>query len=128
MEIKTLSLWLSRLRKEKQKKHGPGSYLEFENLSLVAMRNRTIDRLVRVGVCVGFYCDKPIVIVYELYIDPTYKLHNIVVAYNYPFHPVAREEYWPEVPGQRLRPNPAALRSPGRPRSTRINNEMDWKE
>ncbi|KAF7831782.1 uncharacterized protein G2W53_014115 [Senna tora] len=65
---------------------------------------------------------------HELYVDPIYKLHNIVVAYSYPFHPVVGEEYWPEVPGQRLRPNPAALRPPGRPRSTRIHNEMDWKE
>ncbi|KAF7833883.1 hypothetical protein G2W53_008742 [Senna tora] len=65
---------------------------------------------------------------HELYVDPIYKLHNILAAYSYPFHPVAGEEYWPEVPGQRLRPNPAALRPPGRPRSTRIHNEMDWKE
>ncbi|KAF7825054.1 hypothetical protein G2W53_016218 [Senna tora] len=65
---------------------------------------------------------------HELYVDPIYKLHNIVAAYIYPFHPVAGEEYWPEVPGHRLRPNPAALRPPGRPRSTRIHNEMDWKE
>ncbi|KAF7813922.1 uncharacterized protein G2W53_034898 [Senna tora] len=65
---------------------------------------------------------------HELYVDPIYKLHNIVAAYSYPFHPVAGEEYWPEVPGQRLRPNPAVLRPPGRPRSTRIHNEMDWKE
>ncbi|KAF7827281.1 hypothetical protein G2W53_018445 [Senna tora] len=77
---------------------------------------------------VGFYCDEPTVIVYELYVDPTYKLHNIVAAYSYPFHPVAGEEYWPEVPGQRLRPNPIALRPPGRPHSTGIHNEMDWKE
>ncbi|KAF7815195.1 uncharacterized protein G2W53_029164 [Senna tora] len=65
---------------------------------------------------------------HELHVDPIYKLHNIVAAYSYPFHPVAGEEYWPEVPGQRLRPNPAALRPPGRPRSTRMHNEMDWKE
>ncbi|KAF7833162.1 uncharacterized protein G2W53_015495 [Senna tora] len=65
---------------------------------------------------------------YELYVDPTYKLQNIVAAYSYPFHPITGEEYWPEVPGQRLKPNPAALRPPGCPRSTRIHNEMDWKE
>ncbi|KAF7821324.1 uncharacterized protein G2W53_026779 [Senna tora] len=65
---------------------------------------------------------------HELYVDPIYRLHNIVAAYNYPFHPIAWEEYWLEVPGQRLRPNPAALHHPGRPRSTRIHNEMDWKE
>ncbi|KAF7842208.1 uncharacterized protein G2W53_004506 [Senna tora] len=65
--------------------------------------------------------------------------HVIVVSFSpygfrlsmcsrYHFHPIAGEEYWPEVPGQRLRPNPVALRPPGRPRSTRIHNEMDWKQ
>ncbi|KAF7833314.1 Serine/threonine-protein phosphatase 7 long form-like [Senna tora] len=57
-----------------------------------------------------------------------YKLETMLVAYNQPFHPVGGEEYWPHVLGRPVMPNPQALRPPGRPRSTRIRNEMDWKE
>ncbi|KAF7814527.1 uncharacterized protein G2W53_028496 [Senna tora] len=65
---------------------------------------------------------------FGLYVDPVYKLETMLMAYNQPFHPVGGEEYWPHVSGRPVTPNPQALRPPGRPRSTRIRNEMGWKE
>ncbi|KAF7802039.1 uncharacterized protein G2W53_041150 [Senna tora] len=65
---------------------------------------------------------------FGLYVDPVYKLETMLMAYSQPFHPIGGEEYWPHVPDRSVMPNPQALRSSGRPRSTRIRNEMDWKE
>ncbi|KAF7842393.1 Serine/threonine-protein phosphatase 7 long form-like [Senna tora] len=62
---------------------------------------------------------------FGLYVDPVYKLETMLVAYSQPFHPVEGEEYWPHVSGRPVMPNPQVLRPPGRPRSTRIRNEMD---
>ncbi|KAF7844439.1 uncharacterized protein G2W53_001344 [Senna tora] len=62
---------------------------------------------------------------FGLYVDPVYKLETMLVAYSQPFHPVGGEEYWPHVSGRPVMPNPQALRPLGRPRSTRIRNEMD---
>ncbi|KAF7825280.1 protein FAR1-related sequence 8-like [Senna tora] len=64
---------------------------------------------------------------FGLYVDPVYKLETMLVAYSQLFHPVGGEEYWPHVSGRPVMPNPQALRPPGRPRSIRIRNEMDWK-
>ncbi|KAF7812906.1 Auxin response factor 4 [Senna tora] len=38
------------------------------------------------------------------------------------------EEYWPSAPGPTLEADVGMLRKKGRPRSTRIGNEMDWRE
>ncbi|KAF7826271.1 hypothetical protein G2W53_017435 [Senna tora] len=65
---------------------------------------------------------------FRLYVDPIYKLETMLMAYSQLFHPIGGEEYWPHVSGRPVMPNPQVLRPPGRPRSTRIHNEMDWKE
>ncbi|KGN51592.1 hypothetical protein Csa_008873 [Cucumis sativus] len=36
--------------------------------------------------------------------------------------------YWLEISFTEVRPNADLLKEPGRPRTTRIQNEMDWKE
>ncbi|KAF7831392.1 uncharacterized protein G2W53_013725 [Senna tora] len=65
---------------------------------------------------------------FGLYVDPVYKLETMLMAYSQLFHPIGGEEYWPYVSGRPVMPNPQVLRPPGQPRSTRIRNEMDWKE
>ncbi|KAF7839004.1 uncharacterized protein G2W53_007486 [Senna tora] len=64
---------------------------------------------------------------FGLYVDPVYKVETMLMAYSQPFHPIGGEEYW-HVSGRPVMPNPQELHPPGRPRSTRICNEMDWKE
>lgn len=47
-------------------------------------------------------------------------------VYDYEFHPLGNEEYWPPYSGPILCPNPAMRRSTtGRPTTSRILNEMD---
>ncbi|KAF7843980.1 hypothetical protein G2W53_000885 [Senna tora] len=65
---------------------------------------------------------------FGIYVDPIYRLDNMLVAYSQQFHPIRGEAYWPYIPGRIMKPNLVALRPPGRPQSSRICNETDWKE
>lgn len=62
------------------------------------------------------------------YVHPVYKLENIVKAYQGQWYPVKDEPFWPPAPAITLVADPALLRARGRPKSTRIRNEMDWIE
>ncbi|KAF7801683.1 hypothetical protein G2W53_040794 [Senna tora] len=55
-------------------------------------------------------------------------LDNMLAAYSQQFHPIGGEEYWPHILSRTMKLNPVAWRPPGQARSSRIRNEMDWKE
>lgn len=64
-----------------------------------------------------------------LYIDSVYRLETINNVYRHEFQPIGNEGYWPEYNGPQLCPNPEMRRDPkGRPKSSRIRNEMDLRE
>uniref|UniRef100_A0A2N9EBT9 SWIM-type domain-containing protein n=1 Tax=Fagus sylvatica TaxID=28930 RepID=A0A2N9EBT9_FAGSY len=63
------------------------------------------------------------------YIDPFYSLTEMLACYQPHFEPMKDAPYWEEDPNfPMLRPDPRLLRQRGRPKSTRIRNEMDWRE
>uniref|UniRef100_A0A2N9G5E1 MULE transposase domain-containing protein n=1 Tax=Fagus sylvatica TaxID=28930 RepID=A0A2N9G5E1_FAGSY len=53
---------------------------------------------------------------------------HTVISYSESFEPMKDEPYWQPIEGPTLRPDPTMLRQKGRPKSTRIRNEMDWRE
>ncbi|XP_031737534.1 uncharacterized protein LOC116402427 [Cucumis sativus] len=65
---------------------------------------------------------------YVPYIDECYLLSTFKRCYDGRFHPIQHSDYWPEISFTEVRPNADLLKGPGRPRTTRIQNEMDWKE
>ncbi|XP_039130809.1 uncharacterized protein LOC120267176 [Dioscorea cayenensis subsp. rotundata] len=66
---------------------------------------------------------------WEEYVDNVYRLQTVFNVYRKEFEPVSNEGYWNPYNGPRLRPN-ITMRRPtkGRPKSTRIRNEMDIRE
>jgi hypothetical protein len=62
------------------------------------------------------------------YIDSCYKLTEQLASYSESFEPVKDEPYLQPIERPTLRPDPTMLRQKGRPKSTRIRNEMDWRE
>ncbi|XP_028753023.1 uncharacterized protein LOC114712639 [Neltuma alba] len=60
------------------------------------------------------------------YVDPVFRLETMQMVYNNEFQPVGDEMYWPQIDCPLLIPNPSMIRDKGRPRSSRIRNEMDW--
>uniref|UniRef100_A0A2N9ICB4 SWIM-type domain-containing protein n=1 Tax=Fagus sylvatica TaxID=28930 RepID=A0A2N9ICB4_FAGSY len=63
------------------------------------------------------------------FIDPFYSLTEMLASYQPHFEPMKDAPYWEEDPNfPMLRPDPRLLRQRGRPKSTRIRNEMDWRE
>ncbi|KAA0054282.1 serine/threonine-protein phosphatase 7 long form-like protein [Cucumis melo var. makuwa] len=65
---------------------------------------------------------------YAAYIDEYYLLWNFKRCYAGRFHPIQHPYYWPELSFTEVRPNVDLLKGPDRLRTTRIHNEMDWKE
>ncbi|KAA0054037.1 uncharacterized protein E6C27_scaffold318G001000 [Cucumis melo var. makuwa] len=65
---------------------------------------------------------------YAAYIDECYLLSNFKQCYVGRFHPIQHLDYSPELSFTEVRPNADLLKGPGRPRTTRIHNKMDWKE
>ena len=61
-------------------------------------------------------------------VDPVYSIQNIVNAYSGQWWPIGNEDCIPDTSGWTLVPNPLTLRGKGRPKSTRIRNEMDLRE
>ena len=51
-----------------------------------------------------------------------------VGCYAPKFFPISHEAYWPEPNFPTLHLDPTPVRVKGRPRSSKIRNEMDWKE
>jgi hypothetical protein len=62
------------------------------------------------------------------YIASCYSLTEQLASYSGSFEPLKDEPYWQPIEGPTLRPDPTMLRRKGRPKSTRIRNEMDWRE
>uniref|UniRef100_A0A2N9G675 SWIM-type domain-containing protein n=1 Tax=Fagus sylvatica TaxID=28930 RepID=A0A2N9G675_FAGSY len=60
------------------------------------------------------------------YIDSCYKLTEQLASYSKSLEPVKDKAYWQPIEGLTLRPDPTMLRQKGRPKSTRIRNEIDW--
>lgn len=64
----------------------------------------------------------------DQFVDRIYLVENLLNTYSFPFFPLGHKDYWPTVDTPLLIPNPALVRPKGRPKSTRIRNEMDWRE
>ena len=61
--------------------------------------------------------------------DQVYKLDNIFRVYQKEFEVVPCEDYWPSYEGYNVCHDPEMRRHPhGRPKSSRIRNEMDMRE
>ncbi|XP_061336960.1 uncharacterized protein LOC133284025 [Gastrolobium bilobum] len=66
---------------------------------------------------------------YRQYIDDVFKTSNLVKAYSFPWQPIGNEQAIPpNNAGPVVIPNNNMLRAKGRPKSTRIRNEMDEVE
>ena len=62
------------------------------------------------------------------YIDPCYTLQQRLATYSHEFCVPKDKSLWREATGLKLYPDPEMLRDKGRLMSTRIRNEMDWRE
>ncbi|KAF1879354.1 hypothetical protein Lal_00005820 [Lupinus albus] len=63
---------------------------------------------------------------YRQFISPIYRLDNLLKAYRREFELIGNEEYWPHYSGPMFIPNPLMRRNQtGRPKTSRIHNEMD---
>ncbi|KAL5165002.1 hypothetical protein HKD37_18G050214 [Glycine soja] len=66
---------------------------------------------------------------YYQYIDVVYTNEHILKAYSAQWWPLGNEAAIPPSDDEwTLIPDPATIRAKGRPKSTRIRNEMDWVE
>ena len=62
------------------------------------------------------------------YIDPCYTLQQRLTTYSHDFRVPKDKSLWQEVANPKLYPDPEMLQDKGQPMSTRIRNEMDWRE
>ncbi|XP_061360917.1 uncharacterized protein LOC133304866 [Gastrolobium bilobum] len=62
------------------------------------------------------------------YVDDVFLITNLVEAYSFPWEQIGNEEAIPEISGAKIIPDSTMLRAKGRPKSTRIRNEMDEVE
>lgn len=62
------------------------------------------------------------------FVDPAYSIENVAQAYQFEWFPIGNDLNMPPRMGPRIVPDPATKRGKGRPRSTRIRNEMDLVE
>ena len=61
-------------------------------------------------------------------VEKYYRLDAYANCYAPEFNPIPHESYWPYPDFPILHPDPTSMRDKGRPRSSRIRNEMDLKE
>ncbi|XP_061347409.1 uncharacterized protein LOC133310171 [Gastrolobium bilobum] len=62
------------------------------------------------------------------YVDDVFLTTNLVEAYSFSWESIGNEEAIPEISGPKIIPDATMLRAKGRPKSTRIRNEMDEVE
>ena len=62
------------------------------------------------------------------FVDRCYTLEQHLASYSPQFQPIPHPDYWNESDMLTLLPPFARIRKKGRPRSTRMRNEMDWQE
>ncbi|KAL6557065.1 hypothetical protein OROHE_006941 [Orobanche hederae] len=64
-----------------------------------------------------------------MYVPPQYTMQYVFNTYREEFQAIPLQSYWPEYTGTELCHNPDMRRAPkGRPKSTRIQTEMDQRE
>ncbi|XP_021602262.1 uncharacterized protein LOC110607453 [Manihot esculenta] len=64
---------------------------------------------------------------YEQFVDSYYTLERPIKCYEDMFNPLGNSDYWPADYELPLIPNKNRIRKKGRPKSSRIQNEMDWR-
>ena len=62
------------------------------------------------------------------YIDPCYSLREQLTTYSHDFCVPKDKSFWREVASLKLYLDHDMLRDKGRPMTTKIKNEMDWRE
>ena len=62
------------------------------------------------------------------FVNRVFRLDTIMNIYSNEFQPIGDMVNWPNPSGPTLVPNPSMMRGQGRPRTSRIRNEMDWME
>ncbi|XP_061367380.1 uncharacterized protein LOC133310465 [Gastrolobium bilobum] len=62
------------------------------------------------------------------FVDDVFLTENLVHAYSFPWQPIGNEAVIPPWGGSVIIPDKSMLRAKGRPKSTRIRNEMDEVE
>ena len=62
------------------------------------------------------------------FVHHIFRLDTLVKIYNNEFRPIGDVANWPSTSEPTLLPNKSMIRRKGRPRSSRIRNEMDWIE
>ena len=65
---------------------------------------------------------------YWAHVEPTYLVSEFSKCYAPQFQPIPHEARWPNPNFPIIHPDKTKLCEPGRPKSTRIRNEMDWRE
>ena len=65
---------------------------------------------------------------YLPFIDECYKLSHFKLCYEGRLHPIQHLDYWLELTFTEVHPNTNLLREHGRPKTSQIHNEMDWRE
>ncbi|CAL1394915.1 unnamed protein product [Linum trigynum] len=58
--------------------------------------------------------------------NDVYKFETVLACYRTSFTPLGEPKDWKNHNGHILHPNVHMIRKPGRPRVTRIHNELDW--
>ena len=62
------------------------------------------------------------------FVEKHYRKDVYGCCYTPQFNPISHQAYWPKPNFSIVHPNPTLVRDKGRPRSSSIRNEMDWRE
>ncbi|CAH9125927.1 unnamed protein product [Cuscuta epithymum] len=62
---------------------------------------------------------------YAPFVDKFFSSDQYAATYHRVFKPIPDRDYWPNYNGPEIVHDPSMLRAKGRPKSTRIKNEMD---
>ncbi|XP_061347124.1 uncharacterized protein LOC133292705 [Gastrolobium bilobum] len=62
------------------------------------------------------------------YVDPVFSMSQIDKVYAAHWYPMGNELLIPQIDGPTIIPNSSLVRAQGRPKSSRIQNVMDWVE
>jgi hypothetical protein len=62
------------------------------------------------------------------FIDQFYSLTEMITCYQPQFQPMKDAPYWEDPNFPMLEADPRLVQQHGRPKSTRLRNEMDWRE
>ena len=62
------------------------------------------------------------------FVDKHYRMNVYGCCYAPKFNPIPHQTYWPIPNFSIVHPNPTLLHDRGRPRSSRIRKEMNWRE